>query len=69
MTCKEDRFRRPESGSGFGDQVLEISDYGRRVLEGEEDDIVINGIDRWIGGVHLLDNDCRRWSVASQTFV
>lgn len=39
-----------------------ITDVGRAVLGGEADLIEINGIDRWIGGVHLLppDADWRR---------
>ena len=32
---------------------LRITDTGREVLAGEKDHIRINGIDRWIGGVHL----------------
>ena len=30
-----------------------ISDAGLRVLEGHDDHIRLNGIDRWIGGVYL----------------
>ncbi|MDX6569163.1 MAG: hypothetical protein QOH15_1741 [Gaiellales bacterium] len=32
---------------------LRLTDFGRRVLEGSEDYVTTNGIDRWIGGVHL----------------
>ena len=32
---------------------LGLTDMGRRVLNGNEDHIAINGVDRWIGGVHL----------------
>jgi len=32
---------------------LRLTDIGRRVLDGHEDHIALNGIDRWIGGVHL----------------
>jgi hypothetical protein len=31
-----------------------MTDIGRRVLAGKADYITLNGIDRWIGGVHLL---------------
>jgi hypothetical protein len=32
---------------------VSITDTGERVLAGQEDQIALNGIDRWIGGVHL----------------
>jgi hypothetical protein len=35
---------------------------GARVLAGEEDHVRLNGVDRWIGGVHLTGHDVRlRW--------
>jgi hypothetical protein len=33
---------------------LASTDAGRRVLAGAEDHVALNGIDRWIGGVHLV---------------
>lgn len=32
---------------------LRLTGTGARVLAGEEDHVALNGIDRWIGGVHL----------------
>jgi hypothetical protein len=32
---------------------LALTATGRRVLEGEADHVALNGVDRWIGGVHL----------------
>ena len=32
---------------------LRLSAAGRRVLDGLEDQVALNGVDRWIGGVHL----------------
>jgi len=32
---------------------VRLTDVGARVLAGEADQIALNGIDRWIGGVHL----------------
>jgi antitoxin component of MazEF toxin-antitoxin module len=37
----------------FVSQVV-LTDVGRRVLSGKSDHIELNGIDRWIGGVHLF---------------
>jgi len=33
---------------------LELTESGRRVLAGELDHVALNGIDRWLGGVHLV---------------
>jgi hypothetical protein len=38
-----------------------LTDTGRRVLAGDADYIALNGIDRWMGGVHLTDGKYR-WS-------
>ena len=36
-----------------------LTDAGRRVLAGEADYVALNGIDRWMGGVHLTDGRYR----------
>jgi hypothetical protein len=33
---------------------VSVTDAGRRVLSGAADHVELNGIDRWIGGVHLV---------------
>lgn len=53
------------SGLGFEDRALlsnlfhevlfELTELGRAVLAGERDFIDLNGIDLWLGGVHLKD--------------
>src|SRR5262249_11022255 len=41
---------------------MALTDLGGDVLAGKADHIRVNGIDRWIGGVHLLGKDVRwRW--------
>ena len=40
------------------DAQLELTRTGREVLHGRADHVAINGIDRWMGGVHLIDG---RW--------
>ncbi|WP_242454507.1 hypothetical protein [Bailinhaonella thermotolerans] len=41
---------------------LRLTPAGTRVLAGEEDHVRLNGIDRWIGGVHLTGHDVPwRW--------
>ena len=47
-----------------------ITEAGRRVIEGRADHIDLNGIDRWIGGVHLKgDKAAWRWDRASQRII
>jgi hypothetical protein len=43
-----------EVNGDFGDASLSITDEGRRVLAGLGDHVLLNGLDRWIGGVQLL---------------
>ena len=41
------------------DRGVRITDTGRDVLAGRADHVVLNGIDRWMGGVHLTDGRYR----------
>lgn len=51
---------RPLIARRIDDAPVALTDHGRRVLEGSEDAIVLNGIDRWIGGVHLTGENVWR---------
>ena len=43
-------------------EPLALTDAGRRVLEGAEDHVALNGVERWIGGVHLVGREVPwRW--------
>ena len=47
---------------------LRLTDSGERVLAGEADHVGLNGVDRWIGGVHLLGHDVPwRWNEGTET--
>ena len=47
---------------------LRLTDIGRRVLDGHDDHVALNGIDRWIGGVHLHGRHPRwRWNEGTET--
>lgn len=49
-----------EATNGAG--TLRLTATGRSVLDGEQDHVALNGIDRWIGGVHLQGRDVAwRW--------
>ena len=47
---------------------LRLTEAGREVLAGHEDHVALNGIDRWIGGVHLTGTDpAWRWDEGTET--
>jgi hypothetical protein len=57
--------RRVDRGSG-----LRLTGTGARVLAGGVDQVALNGIDRWIGGVHLRGRHVQwRWDDGTETIV
>ncbi|MBA2525056.1 MAG: RNA polymerase subunit sigma-24 [Pyrinomonadaceae bacterium] len=47
--------------------AFELTEVGAAVLKGEADFVQVNGIDRWLGGVHLLGRtDLWRWDDQAQ---
>lgn len=63
-------FRVPAAGAdaGFAAQRLQLTDSGCALLRREIDWVALNGIDRWVGGVHLA-RECWRWSALRQIVV
>lgn len=54
----------------FNGATLALTELGRRILTGKADAIALNGIDRWIGGVHLRGHKIRRrWDRQKRTLV
>lgn len=51
----------------YTDALLELTDAGHAVLEGRADQIALNGIDRWIGGVHLTAENAWRYDPEKRT--
>jgi hypothetical protein len=46
---------------------FEITEFGKAVLAGEEDFVCRNGIDHWLGGVHLVGSEAPwRWDEQAQ---
>ena len=64
VTENGDRVREPppDSGAAFWDSEVHLSNAGESVLGRLEDRIRVNGIDRWLGGVHLHEGDVWRWN-------
>ncbi len=57
---------RPENTPGRRhlqyQSLVALTDIGKRVLRGKADHVELNGVDYWIGGVHLSGNQVRwRW--------
>ena len=49
---------------------VHLTGAGTRVLAGDADQINLNGIDRWIGGVHLQGHQVPwRWDDGTETIV
>jgi hypothetical protein len=56
------------SQHSLGDVAITV--MGRKVIEGQADHISLNGIDRWLGGVHLKgDKAAWRWDRRSERIV
>jgi len=53
----------------FGGVGLRLTELGSRVLAGEADRVELLGIDRWVGGVHLLPGAVWRWDVQARALV
>lgn len=50
--------------------TFELTEVGKSVLRGEADFVALNGIDLWLGGVHLQDKNYPwRWNEGSETIV
>jgi hypothetical protein len=47
----------------------EITDAGRRVLVGDADRVELLGIDRWVGGTHLIPGAVWRWDAAASDLI
>jgi hypothetical protein len=46
---------------------FELTESGESVLSGEADFVEINGIDHWLGGVHLSPENLWRWDESSES--
>jgi hypothetical protein len=51
----------------FWNGHVTVTEAGRAVLDGRADRVALNGLDRWLGGVHLQGRAARwRWHEALQ---
>ncbi len=49
----------------FAERRIGVTDAGHDVLAGGADHVALNGIDRWLGGVHLTPARLWRWTGSS----
>jgi len=60
----------PDDPSAALARRVALTDAGRAVLDGREDRVRLNGIDRWLGGVHLgAGSRIWRWDDAAQRLI
>jgi hypothetical protein len=58
----------PPTGEVTAATRLHLTTAGGRVLRGEADHVALNGVDRWVGGVHLHGPEARwRWDEGAET--
>jgi hypothetical protein len=58
----------PAAGEVTAATRLRLTVAGGRVLRGEADHLTLNGIDRWVGGVHLQGPEARwRWDEGTES--
>lgn len=56
----------PETVQSLPDGTVSLTPFGRDVLAGRADHAVVNGLDRWVGGVRLQGRTPRwRWDAGS----
>ena len=59
----------PPGGEVVATTRLRLTPAGRRVLRGQADHVALNGIDRWVGGVHLSGAARWRWDEGTESVV
>jgi hypothetical protein len=53
----------------FARLPLRLTRSGRQVLEGQADRVTLLGLDRWVGGTHLVPSTTWRWDPAAQILI
>ena len=66
----DEPFTGDFAGVEFRRSRIALTNFGRKVLRSKADAVAFNGIDRWIGSVHLEGNRCPwRWSDTEQQVI
>lgn len=59
------RLHDPIDSAKLHQTRVSLTAPGRAVLKGAADSVEMNGVDEWLGGVHLLSNQVWRWDEGS----
>src|ERR1043166_555768 len=65
-SSNEDVAQRSLTPELVRDAQLVLTDTGKSVLSGFADSVALNGIDQWLGGVHLSEGAIWRWNNETQ---
>jgi hypothetical protein len=69
LLCFDEPFHGDLASHEFRRSRLKLTEFGRKALAREADAVAFNGIDRWIGGVHLQGRFPWRWNGAGLQLV
>lgn len=70
LVVKNDSLDGELASGAFLKAVFELTEKGADVLQGKADAVELNGIDLWLGGVHLHGEETLwRWDERSETLV
>jgi len=72
MVADEKPFLSPlctPDSQDFHNMTIHITKAGRLVLYHHEDWLHMNGIDRWVGGVHLTRDNIWRWNASRKQLI
>lgn len=69
LTTSNGDSHMPTSSSDFTRSSFALTEKGLSVLRGEDDYIALNGVDTWLGGMHLKGKDVWRWNYKEETLV
>jgi hypothetical protein len=58
-----------ERSREFWHRKIALTEIGEKVVKGQADHITLNGIDRWVGGVHLSGRNLWRWDESTRTLI
>ncbi len=58
-----------ETYVAFRKSLVRLTPAGRSVLAGQADHVRLNGLDRWLGGVHLRTDNFWRWDSRARRLV
>ncbi len=50
-----------EGCGDHGKEILKLTPLGERLLQGQENWLEVNKVDKWVGGVHVSSEKVKNW--------